>query len=485
MIVIKRDGKLEPFDMKKIENALNKAGAGDGHFIAHIVRMAFEKQDHLKEQVPIELIQDEIEKYLKEYQPEVYTRYHFYRKERTRNRELKSELMQTVSKLGQATDKDNANVGGNFSAKLLRIASETNKIHNLGKMPKHLAKLHETKALYFHDLDSLNLTVNCLHINLGEVLANQFNPGYGTIKTPKRIETAAELACIILQSEQNDQFGGVSFNDFDNDLAPYVALTRKELEEEYDALHQLMSHSVYDAFIEERLEKRVRQAMQGVCYNLNTLHSRAGSQVPFSSLNIGLPRSKEAALICQLLLEEYNKGMGNGEQFVFPNIAFRVKSGVNREKDTPYYYLFHLACEVAANRLNPTFMSMDSSCHIDYYNRGIIPSVMGCRTAICSNINGEEGPAGRGNIFPTSINLPRLGILAKGNVDHFFSLLQEKLGEVIAFTLYRYDVLKQLKGKDLPFAIGQRLMKGSENVGLEDSIEPVLLQGTYGIGLTI
>ncbi|MGL4847913.1 MAG: anaerobic ribonucleoside-triphosphate reductase [Clostridium sp.] len=206
------------------------------------------------------------------------------------------------------------------------------------------------------------------------------------------------------------------------------------------------------------------------------------SQVPFSSINLGIPNSKDAALVCEIFLEEYEKGLGKGEQPIFPNIIFRVKEGVNREKEDEYYYLYELACRVASKRMNPTFMNIDASFNKEYYDRGYMPSTMGCRTYLMKNINGEPGCTGRGNIAPTTLNLPRIGILAEGNIDKFFKILDEKILIARASLMHRYNILKNLKVKDLPFVAGQGLMKGSEGLSSEDSIEPILKQGTFGIG---
>ncbi|NLK22772.1 MAG: anaerobic ribonucleoside-triphosphate reductase, partial [Clostridiales bacterium] len=192
--------------------------------------------------------------------------------------------------------------------------------------------------------------------------------------------------------------------------------------------------------------------------------------------------SKDAALVCQVFLEEYEKGLGKGEQPIFPNIIFRVKKGVNREKNDPYYYLYELACRVAARRMNPTFMNLDADFNKEYYDKGYMPATMGCRTYIMKNVNGEPGCKGRGNIAPTTINLPRIGIQAKGNIDKFFDIFQKRIDLAKESLMHRYDVLKRLKVKDLPFVAGQYLMKGSENLSQDDSIEPILKQGTWGIG---
>ena len=487
LYVVKIDGREVKFNSQKISNAIKKASNEIGEKLkeSQVLECTQKVINYIecekKERISVEEVQNLVEKALVESgYKNIQRAYSSYRKERTRVREIKSDLMKVINKIGIETDRDNANVGNNFSSKLLRIASESNKWHNLYNMPKYLAKAHEIGEVYFHDLDSYNLTINCLHIPTGEILKKGFNTGYGTIKPPKRIETAAELSCILLQSTQNDMFGGQSHPDFDNDMAEFIEPTREEIRKE------LKSYGIegekLESLIEEKLNDRVHQAMQGVVYNLNTMHSRAGSQVPFSSINLGIPNSKDAALVCEVFLQEYCKGLGKGEQPIFPNIIFRVKQGVNREPEDPYYYLYKLACEVASKRMNPTFMNIDADFNKEFYDKGYMPATMGCRTYLMKNINGEPGCKGRGNIAPITINLPRIGIEANNDIDKFFEILQERLVLAKEALLHRYSVLKNLKVKDLPFVAGQGLMKGSENLSSDDSIEPVLKQGTWGIG---
>lgn len=485
--VVKRDGRKVEFDSIKITNAIKGASEEIGYDLKEsefieLTQKVIKKIEEINvEQLNVEQVQNIVENTLLENSyREIGVTYSNYRRERTKIREIKSDLMRAIEKIGVETDRDNANVGNNFSSKLLRIASESNKWHNLSAMPKYLAKAHENGDIYYHDLDSYNLTTNCLHIPTREILERGFNTGYGTIRRPKRIESAAELSCILLQSTQNDMFGGQSHPDFDNDMGVFVNPTRKEI------IKELTELGIEDEKIEEITEKKLRrcieQSMQGIVYNLNTMHSRAGSQVPFSSINLGIPDSKDAALICEIFLLEYEKGLGNGEQPIFPNIIFRVKKGVNKEVGDPYYYLFELACRVAAKRMNPTFMNLDADFNKVYYDKGVVPATMGCRTYICSNVNGEPGTKGRGNIAPTTINLPRIGILAKKDINKFFKLLDSKLELAKESLMHRYDVLKRLRVKDLPFVAGQGLMKGSENLKPDDSIEPILIQGTWVIG---
>lgn len=487
LYVVKRDGREVEFNTDKIKNAIKKASSEVGEELKEkeifvcVERIMKYIEKSKKERVSVEEVQNLVEKSLIDRgHINIEKAYSAYRKERTRIRDIKSDLMRVIKKIGVETDRDNANVGNNFSSKLLRIASESNKWHNLYNMPKYLAKSHELGEVYFHDLDSYNLTTNCLHIPTGEILNKGFNTGYGTINPPKRIETAAELSCILLQSTQNDMFGGQSHPDFDNDMAQFIEPTRREIREEL--LELGIDSKILDQLVEKKLRSRVNQSMQGVIYNLNTMHSRAGSQVPFSSVNLGIPNSNDAAMICEIFLKQYEKGLGKGEQPIFPNIIFRVKKGVNREPSDPYYYLFKIACEVASKRMNPTFMNIDADFNKEYYDIGYVPATMGCRTYLMKNINGEPGCKGRGNIAPITINLPRIGIEANKDIDKFFKILKIRLILAKEALLHRYSILKKLKVKDLPFVAGQGLMKGSENLLSHDSIEPILKQGTWAIG---
>jgi ribonucleoside-triphosphate reductase len=517
-LVIKRDGREQDYNQQKIFESLNDAASSIGVSLTleDLAQINSKINEIIKdkEKINVEKLQDATMKalYICGFR-KVRESYIEYRNKRSAIRETKLDIMKVIKMIGVNTDRDNANVGNNFSAKLLRIASESNKWQVLANMPKDLAKEHENLDLYYHDLDSYNLTINCLHVPTGKMLSKGFNTGYGTLNPPKRIETAAELSCILLQSCQNDMFGGQSHPDFDNDMAPFVESTRQEISSRYhNHIGTIIDHDYTDyiyenkASIEEGVEEEVieavHQAMQGVVYNLNTMHSRAGSQVPFSSINIGLPKSKDAALVCEIFLLEYEKGLGKGEQPIFPNIIFRVKSGVNRNLGDPYYYLYELACRVAAKRMNPTFMNMDADFNLKWYKQGIIPATMGCRTYLMDNVNGEPGVEGRGNIAPTTINLPRLGIKSMLHADgflhlglqkyedryikltcsKFLELFDEKIELAKDSLLHRYDVLKNLKVKDLPFVAGQGLMKGSENLGPDDSIESIIKQGTWGIG---
>lgn len=392
--VIKRDGRRAKFSERRIREAISQAMRETGVSTYNVIGQVTEacinaiNVKYPVEAVSVESIQDVIIEVLREMGlKETANHFKEYREERTKVREMKSDVMKAIQKIGEETERDNANVGNNFSAKLLQIASVANKYSNLATMPKEHAKAHEQGDIHIHDIDSFNLTINCLQIETGKVLDRGFNTGYGTIRKPKSIESAAELSCILLQSTQNDMFGGQSHVNFDNDMAEYVAMTREAVEkdilevryptgvpEDYNDGYTDMETAL---MVNDRVRKRVRQAMQGLCYNLNTMHSRAGSQVPFSSVNIGIPKNEDAALVCQMFLEEYNKGMGKGEQMIFPNIIFRLKKGVNLDKDDPYRYLYDLARKVSARRMNPTFRLLDNPMDLAYYNEGILAATMG------------------------------------------------------------------------------------------------------------
>lgn len=485
-LIIKRDGKKEDFDVYKIIKAVNKAtnnvlNYDKDEFINIILNDTVDM-----EQVTVEEIHTLVFNTLNKLDyNQIAENYNSYRKGRDHIRYKKSNIMKTIKSIAVETDRDNANVGNNFSAKLLRIASEANKWAVLSEMPKDKAKLHENGDLHYHDLDSFNLTINCLHNPTARLLKNSFNTGYGTLRTPKRLNSVAALICIIIQSSQNDMFGGQNIGALDNIIAPYIDIERQNIRNEYSKFIK-DENELYN-YSEGILYESVKQCMEAIIYNLNTMHSRAGSQVPFSSTNIGIPvgteqEKKDSALACEVFLKMYNRGLGDGEPAIFPNIIFRVKDGINKTKNDPYYNSFKVACEVAAKRMNPTFLNLDSETNLEYYNKGILMELMGCRTAVISNINGEDGCEGRGNIAPVTINIPRISLLANGDLNKFFNILDKRIEQAKDSLLYRYEVLKGLKVNDLPFVAGQKLMKGSEDLNMNDSIEPILKQGTWGIG---
>ncbi|MDO6355490.1 anaerobic ribonucleoside-triphosphate reductase [Caloramator sp. CAR-1] len=464
--VKKRDGRVVNFTKEKITRAIYLAAQNVGGTDYSKAEELTEKvisyiMNNLpNEEIPtVEFIQDCVEKVLIENgHAKTAKAYILYRAKRTRYREAKSELMDVVKEILKETSRENANIGNSPSAKMLQIASAASKqyyLHNV--IPEEMAKAHINADIHIHDLDFYGKTLNCLQIDLTKLLLNGFNTGYGYIRPPKRISSATAQAAIILQSNQNDMYGGQSFPHFDKAMA-----------------------AVIRTFKEKPSYEEIFQAMEALVYNLNSMHSRAGAQVPFSSINLGTDTSEEGRMVIRAMLEAFDKGLGRGESPIFPNLVFRIKKGINFEEGDPNYDLFKLAMKVAAHRMNPTFSFMDSSFNAKY---GDEISYMGCRTRTIQNRNGLEISAGRGNIAPVTINLPRLALkVGFGNIDGFFKNLDEILDLCKRQLLHRFEVLANLRVKDLPFLMGQKLYMGSENLKEEDTIREAIKNGTLGIG---
>ena len=458
--ILKRDGRKVPFDESKITDAIFKAARAVGGQDRQIaLRLTLEVLRELKRRYNgalfgVEDVQDVVEKVLIEAgHARTAKAYILYRDWRTRIREAKSELMDAVAEIVEETNRENANIGNSPSAKMLQIASAASKKYYLTRLlDRDFAEAHLRGDIHIHDLDFYGKTINCLQLPLGRLLREGFNTGHGYIRPPKRPTSATALAAIILQSSQNDMFGGQSFPFFDRDMAP---------------------------FVENASEFETYQAMEALVYNLNSMHSRAGAQVPFSSINVGTDTSEAGRKVTRNLLLAFEAGLGRGENPIFPNIIFRVKEGVNLNPGDPNYDLFRLACRVAARRLNPTFSFMDSSFNAPY---GDQVAYMGCRSRVMANRRGPAVTEGRGNLSFTTVNLPRCALRAGGDVEKFFALLDDVVTLVVRQLYHRYRVQARLKVKDLPFVMGQGLYLGSEGLGDEDVIEPAIVNGTLTIG---
>jgi anaerobic ribonucleoside-triphosphate reductase len=379
----------------------------------------------------------------------------------------------------QYPDKENANIRCSPSGKMLQIGSNTSKMYYLSQLPNDIANAHVDGYIHIHDLDYYGKCVNCLVVPLRDLLENGFHTGNGFIRPPKRFSTATALTAIIVQSTQNDQFGGVAINNLGSELAPFVKMERERICKDLANYRNCDPSEILQPLVESKLRSTVYQAMEGLVHNLNSMHSRAGNQVPFSSINIGMETDPDAQLVDEMLLRAYAAGLGKGEVPLWPQIIFKVKKGLNREPGTPGYYLFKLAMEVASKNVNPTFLNVDSSFNksFDYECQS-----MGCRTRIASNVNGREGSRGRGNLFFVTINLPRLALESGDDINIFWDSLDDVLSMCERQLLHRYDTVKTLKVKDIPFIMGQGLYLGSENLGPEDSIEPAIKNGTLSIG---
>ncbi len=461
----KRDGRVVTFNREKITDAIFKAAKAVGGSDRSIAENLTEQVTrNLQEKVhngvtpTVEEVQDQVEVVLIENgHARTAKAYILYRDRRTRIREGKSELMDVVKEILVETSRENANVNNSPSAKMLQIAMAASKQYYLSNLvPEEFARAHVEGSFHIHDLDYYSKTLNCLQIDLSQLLQEGFNTGYGFIRPPKRIASAAAQSAIILQSNQNDMFGGQSFPHFDRSMGEVIRGLKKQ--PDYEEIYQ---------------------AMEGLIYNLNTMHSRAGAQVPFSSLNFGTDTTAEGRMVTQAVLESFRRGLGRGESPIFPNLVFRIKAGVNFNPGDPNHDLYRLALEVAARRMNPTFSFMDSSFNRDY---GDEVSYMGCRTRVIANRHGPEVSARRGNIAPVTLNLPRIALECRGRQDLFFVQLDRVLRVAARQLLHRFEVLARLKARDLPFLMGQQLYLESDQLAPEDSIREVIKHGTLAVG---
>ncbi|MFA4885907.1 MAG: anaerobic ribonucleoside-triphosphate reductase, partial [Desulfotomaculaceae bacterium] len=456
----KRDGREVVFDETKITDAIFKAArAVGGEDRQTAMELSIEVLKLLRKQYNgnlfgVEDVQDMVEKVLIEAgHARTAKAYILYRARRTRMRDAKGELMDAVEEILEETNRENANISNSPSAKMLQIASAASKKYYLNRLiPEEMAQAHMRGDLHIHDLDFYGKTLTCLQIPLSKLLTEGFNTGHGYIRPPKRPTTATAQAAIILQSSQNDMHGGQSYAFFDRDIAP---------------------------FVEDASDFETYQAMEALIHNLNSMHSRAGAQVPFSSINVGTETSEPARRAVRNLLLAYEAGLGNGENPIFPNIIFRVKEGINFNPGDPNYDLFKLAIKVASKRLNPTFSFMDSSFNSQY---GTEVSYMGCRTRVMANRRGPEVTDRRGNLSFTTINLPRVAIKAERKLDAFYRGLSDIIDLTARQLYHRYQVQALLKVKDMPFIMGQKLYLDSEGLKPNDPIEEAIKHGTLSVG---
>ena len=459
-VIRKRDGREVSFDEVKITDAIFKAArAVGGEDRQTAMELTIEVLKMLKKiyngnVFGVEEVQDVVEKVLIEYgHARTAKAYILHRDRRTRMREAKGDLMDAVEEILEETNRENANISNSPSAKMLQIASAASKKYYLTRLiPEEMSQAHLRGDIHIHDLDFYGKTLTCVQIPLGKLLTGGFNTGHGYIRAPKRPTSATALAAIVLQSSQNDMHGGQSFAFFDRDMAP---------------------------FVEDADDFETYQAMEALIYNLNSMHSRAGAQVPFSSLNVGTETGEAARRVVRNLLLAYEAGLGRGENPIFPNIIFRVKKGINLNPEDPNYDLFQLAIKVASKRLNPTFSFMDSSFNSEY---GDQISYMGCRTRVMANRRGPVVTDGRGNLSFTTINLPRLAIRAERDLDEFFRQLSGVMDLTTRQLYHRFTVQAKLRVRDMPFVMGQGLYIGSENLRPDESIESVIVNGTLSAG---
>lgn len=389
--------------------------------------------------------------------------------------------------------RDNANINGDSPmGAMLQYGANTAKEYNLEYLIKPaIAELHRDGWIHIHDLDFYAWTTTCTQIELRKLFKNGFNTGHGHLRAPKSIGSYAALAAIAIQSNQNDQHGGQSVVDFDYAMAEGVRCTyQKYLKEGYEICERLNDLKDKAWILDYAMEKTTRdtyQAMEGFIHNLNTMHSRAGAQVPFSSINYGTDTSWEGRLAIEQLLLATETGLGHGETPIFPIQIFRVKEGVNYNPDDPNYDLFKLAMKVSAKRLFPNFAFIDAPFNLQYYKPGhpeTEVAYMGCRTRVMGNVYdpSREIAPGRGNLSFTSINLPRLGIESKGGYLTFFKLLDKMLDATMQQLLDRYKIQASRVVRNFPFLMGEGVWMDSDGLSPDDTVGEVLKHGTLSIG---
>ncbi|MCL1884274.1 MAG: anaerobic ribonucleoside-triphosphate reductase [Defluviitaleaceae bacterium] len=493
--IIKRDNVEVPFDTGKIAACIDKAFEATGGYVGDGKRVSFELTlsvlRKLEEQFAdapctVENLQDLVETVLIEGgHTKVAKAYILYRQKRTAIREARSELMDAVAEIVRETNRDNANVGNSPSAKVLQISEAASKSYYLNRvLPAEEKAAHLSGDLYIQDLSWYGKTLTCLQIPLGRLLDNGFNNGHGSIRSPRNIRSAAALAAIILQSNQNDMHGGQSYAYFDRDMARYVdieyARQEKNLRENLEALGVTAPEEEVLDLVDKHTRHETYQAMEAFIYNLNTMHSRAGAQVPFSSINLGTDTSRGGRMITECFLRAYERGLGKGETPIFPNLIFKLRYGINFDEGDPNYDLFHLAMKVACKRLFPTFSFLDASFNKIYGDEDV--GYMGCRTRVIANVNGDAVTDGRGNLSFTTINLPRLGIRAGKDIGKFYRLLDELMEKAVQQLLTRYNLQKNLRMNDFPFLMGQHLYHESSALSLDEPIEKAIKHGTLSIG---
>ena len=474
--------------------------------------------------------------------------YILYRAEHAKIRQAESDLMDIYKQLTYRSAKDvdlkreNANIDADTAmGTMLKYGSEGAKYFaNNHVLPKDIASAHINGDIHIHDQDFYMLTETCCQIDLLKLFHDGFCTGHGHLREPNDISSYTALACIAIQANQNEMHGGQSVPNFDYSMSPGVQKTfrksyTKELSRYLQAVHG-MDKADADSYCKETCaglgsismsgaeaygkgivqtladgplhlsseeaekahrfavrgalddtDRRTYQAMEALIHNLNTMNSRAGAQVPFSSINYGTDTTPEGRMAIKNLLLATEAGLGEGETPIFPVQIFKVKEGVNYNPEDPNYDLFQLSMRVSAKRLFPNFSFLDAPFNLQYYKPGDYDSevaYMGCRTRVMGNVHDKdrETTCGRGNLSFTSINLPRIGIEAKRDLDRFYALLDERMELVIRQLLHRFKIQCSKKVYNYPFLMGQGVWIDSEKLGTQDSIEEILKHGTLSIG---
>ena len=553
--IIKRDGRTVDFDITKISDAIYKAaevlGGSDrdtANYLSRQVELYLIEVCH-NETPTVEQIQDVVEKVLIENgHARTAKEFILYRAERTRVREMNTRLMKIYEDLtfkeakDNDTKRENANIDGDTAmGTMLKYGSEGAKIFDemFVLKPEH-SKAHKEGDIHIHDLDFLTLTTTCCQIDIEKLFKDGFSTGHGHLREPNDIQSYSALACIAIQSNQNDQHGGQSIPDFDYGMSNGVRKTYRKLYwtnmgkmlnllfdiedgvdkmkeigarimEEHDVFPIIADDNGYKDLEREELKKIIDekfidrlqiksttyslqevdrstyQAMEAFIHNLNTMHSRAGAQVPFSSINFGTDTSPEGRMVIKNILLSIEAGLGHGETAIFPVSIFKVKEGINYNPEDPNYDMFKLAMKVSAKRLFPNFAFIDAPFNLQYYKEGdpnTEIAYMGCRTRVIGNVHdpSRQVVGGRGNLSFTSINLPRIAIKAHGDVEWFFEELERKVRLCMDQLMERYKIQASKKVKNYPFLMGQGVWIDSDKLSEEDEVGEVLKHGTLSVG---
>lgn len=444
--------------------------------------------------------------------------------------------------------RENANIDADTAmGTMLKYGSEGSKYYiDNYILPADIAAAHIEGDIHIHDKDFYMLTETCCQIDLLKLFANGFSTGHGYLREPNDIRSYAALACIAIQANQNEMHGGQSIPNFDYAMAPGVCKTfRKQYFEQLAAFFravfnmnlndaQLLSKEIrrsipleitlsnceefkkllveflpehqasrnyqrisptqagraHDFAVEaaaDATDKATFQAMEAFVHNLNTMNSRAGAQVPFSSVNYGTDTSVEARMVIRNLLNATMDGLGNGETPIFPVQIFKVKEGINYNPGDPNYDLFQMAIRTSAKRLFPNFSFLDAPFNLQYYKPGDYNSevaYMGCRTRVMGNVydHDRQVTCGRGNLSFTSINLPRLALKSKGDMKKFYEYLDDVIELGFRQLLHRFKVQCTKRGRNYPFLMGQGVWIDSDTIGPDDSVEDILKHGTLSLG---
>ena len=555
--VIKRDGKKVAFNEEKIAIAVKKGfdsalnenyNPEDSNKVFNSVMAAIKEKYVGLEFIKIEDIQDLIETKLSELGYEdVYKSFSSYRKRRAESRDVFQKryhkLMKIIESLSLKTaleddnKRDNANIDGNSAmGTMLQYGSNLSKeFAKSYMMDARFAEAHDNGTIHIHDMDFLPMgTTTCCQIDLFELFKDGFSTGHGFLRCPQDIMSYSALAAIAIQSNQNDQHGGQSIPAFDYFLAPGVLKTfRKQFKQtlyDYFDLMGFVNLIKWDHIVKDidklktiefpiedfqeyykdsseverifkvsydkaiaKTNRMTYQAMEAFIHNLNTMHSRAGAQVPFSSINFGTDISPEGRMVTKNYLLAAEAGLGKGETPIFPISIFKVKEGLNYNPGEPNYDLFKLSCKVSAKRLFPNFSFIDSSFNKPYYKEGDYKTeiaYMGCRTRVMANPANPDNEVvtGRGNLSFTTINLPRLGIKhgilngKKADMKGFYEELGNIMDMVRDQLLERFELQCSKKVYNFPFLLGQGVWIDSKGLKPNSRLKPVLKNGTLTIG---